>query len=34
MLLLFYFVDSVRMMQAYSDVIVFRHPMPGSAKVL
>lgn len=25
--------DSIRMMQAYSDIIVLRHPMPGSAKV-
>lgn len=26
-------IDSVRMMQAYCDIIVIRHPMPGSAKV-
>lgn len=25
--------DSIRMMQAYCDIIVLRHPMPGSAKV-
>lgn len=27
------FTDSVRVMQAYCDIIVIRHPMPGSAKV-
>ena len=26
-------LDSVRMMQAYSDIIVMRHPTPGSVKV-
>lgn len=25
--------DSIKMMQAYCDVIVLRHPKPGSAKV-
>lgn len=25
--------DSIRMMEAYCDVIVLRHPEPGAAKV-
>ena len=30
---LLFFTDSIRMMEAYCDVIVLRHPEPGAAKV-